>query len=570
MEIALEPEIATYSGGLGVLAGDTVRSLADLGVDSVAVTLVHRKGYFHQRVDARGRQHEEPAAWRPELFARPLEPRITVKLRGRPVRVRAWRYDVRGVDGAVVPALLLDTDLPENHPRDRKLTDHLYGGDDGYRLRQEAILGIGGVRMLRALGHGAIERFHLNEGHAALAALELLEEGSSLRAKSAVQNRVEWVRSRCAFTTHTPVPAGHDCFSARLARPVLGDRAWRRLAAFGVRKELNMTQLALRASDFTNGVAMRHAEISREMFPSHTIHAITNGIHPATWAAPSFAELFDRRLPEWRRNAFALRRAVGIPSAEIARAHAAAKCALLEHVEGVSGQRLDPEALTLGFARRATGYKRAALLLSQPERLVSIARRVGPLQLVFAGKAHPRDTEGKAAIRAIFRARKALAGSVAVAFVPDYDMTLGKLLCAGSDVWVNTPIPPLEASGTSGMKAALNGVPSLSVLDGWWVEGCVEGVTGWAIGRDGEGRGLSAKKRDALHAKALYAKLRQVVAPCFYDRPAEFRAVQRQAIALNASYFNTQRMVLDYLREAYSGAPRKATTPRGGSVTRME
>jgi starch phosphorylase len=523
-------------------------------------------------VDGRGRQSETADAWRPEDFARPLEPRVRLRLRGRTVRVRAWRHDVRGVDGRVVPVLLLDTDVPGNHPRDRRLTDHLYGGDDGYRLRQEAILGIGGVRMLRALGHARIRRFHLNEGHAALAALELLDEASSGRSgRGAREAALARVRARCAFTTHTPVPAGHDCFSARLARPVLGERAWKRLAAFGVDSELNLTRLALAASGYTNAVAMRHGEVSREMFPGHEIRAITNGVHPLTWAAPSFSELFDRRLPEWRRNPFALRHAVGIPAAEIARAHALAKRELLQRVERETGQLLDAAALTLGFARRATGYKRAALLLSRPERLASIARRVGPLQIVFAGKAHPRDRQGKAAIRAIHRGRRALAGVVQVAFLPDYGLELGRLLCAGADVWVNTPIPPLEASGTSGMKAALNGVPSLSVLDGWWVEGCVEGVTGWAIGRDGEGRGLPARRRDALHADALYRKLRRVVAPCFYERPAEFREVQRQAIARNGSWFHTQRMALEYLREAYAGAvPRKASMASGGSVTRSD
>ena len=562
MEIALETGLPTYSGGLGVLAGDTLRSCADLGLGVCAVTLVHRKGYFQQAIAPDGSQQEQPDPWRPEQHLESLEPRVKVELAGVPVQVRAWRYRIRGENGSHVPVYLLDTDLPENGAEQRQLTDRLYGGDVGYRLAQEALLGIAGIRMLRALGHTGLERFHLNEGHAALAIPELLEEELAASPDDA-DGAAERVRSRCVFTTHTPVPAGHDRFPAKLVSELLPDHALR-LAGIGAGDELNMTELALRNSYFVNGVAMRHGEVSRGMFPGYPIRSITNGVHTATWASPPFRELFDRHVPHWRSDPFSLRRVTAIDLEEIAHAHARAKQLLLDEVRERVGRRLDPQALTLGFGRRATSYKRALLVLSDRERLEQIARTVGPLQLVYGGKAHPRDAEGRAIIREIHTRAARLGSDVRVVFLPGYDMEVCGRLVAGCDVWLNTPIPPLEASGTSGMKAALNGVPSLSTIDGWWVEGCEEGVTGWAIGCDGDARRLEPHERDHDHADALYAKLESVVAPCFYGDAERFAEIRRQTIALNASYFHSHRMVLEYLFEAYHlerSADRLARTP---------
>ncbi len=558
MEIALDPDMPTYSGGLGVLAGDTIRSCADLRVPMVAVTLAHRSGYFEQRLDARGRQSEKPERWKIEETLEPLDPRVIVEIESRPVALRAWRCRVGLESGAGVPTYLLDANLEENAPGDRRLTDQLYAGDERHRLRQEAVLGIGGIRMLRALGHTRIQRFHLNEGHAALAVLALLEERAEEppRDSAALQACVGQVQDSCVFTTHTPVPAGHDRFPASLAREVLGAARMRWLESLGQRTVLNMTDLALRSSHFVNGVAMRHGEISRDMFPHYPIRSITNGIHPVTWAAPAFRSLFDRHIPDWRLDPLSLRYAVGIPLNEIGAAHRHAKQTLIERVNRDAGASFEIDRLTIGFARRATAYKRATLVFSDLDRLASIAKEAGPVQLVFAGKAHPRDEEGKAIIRRVFEARRLLEGRVAVAYLPNYDMQLGGLLTAGSDLWLNTPIPPLEASGTSGMKAALNGVPSLSLLDGWWIEGCIEGVTGWAIGSDGNHSRFSPVERDRRHADALYQKLRSVVIPCFYDRRDRYLEVMRHAIALNASFFNTQRMVIQYLYGAYLGSVR--------------
>jgi starch phosphorylase len=553
MEIALEPEIPTYSGGLGGLAGDTVRSAADLGLSMVAVSLVHRRGYFRQHLDAVGRQEEEPDRWRPEQRLEELASRVVVQIEGREVVVAAWRYVVVGASGAEVPVVLLDTDRPENHPDDRRLTDTLYGGDERYRLCQEIILGVGGVRMLRALGESIIDRFHLNEGHAALAVLPLLDEylGAKQVSEEKLAGAFARLRRHCVFTTHTPVAAGHDKFPGALVSAVLNERYTKWLTWILGSDAVNLTELALRASHFVNGVAMRHGEVSQDMFPGYPIHSITNGIHPVTWASASFAELFDRFTPNWRTDAFALRYAVGIPLNEIARAHRAAKHALLECVARTTGTQLRKDALTIGFARRATAYKRATLVFRDIERLSEIAQEAGSVQMVFAGKAHPMDREGKSLIRSVFEAREALKGRLAVAYLPDYGMEQAKLLVSGCDVWMNTPVPPLEASGTSGMKAALNGVPSLSVLDGWWLEGHVEDVTGWSIGRDSTDGGRAAGDADAEHARSLYDKLEFKVLPVYFSRQERYLGMMRHCIALNASFFNSQRMILQYLYDAY-------------------
>jgi starch phosphorylase len=548
MDVAIDSGIPTYSGGLGILAGDMLRSAADLGVPIVAVTLAHRKGYFEQRLDAQGNQSESPSKWSPESRLELIEPRVTISIEGREVRVRAWQFCFHGITGHVVPLLFLDTDLEENEPRDRVLTDHLYGGDEHYRLCQEAVLGFGGMAMLRALGHSGLRVFHMNEGHSALITLALLEEQSGTRSARAISEKeVEAVRRQCVFTTHTPVAAGHDRFPSELVHQVLGEARTAALSQMRVmNSELNMTELALRLSSFVNGVSMRHGEVSRDLFPGYNVGAITNGVHAAAWTSAPFCALFDRALPEWRRDNCYLRYAVGIPPAEIRQAHAQAKKDLLHQIKWLTGTQLDEKVFTLGFARRATGYKRADLLFTDLERLKEIARRAGPFQLVYAGKAHPRDEAGKAIIRKIFEAAAALANDVRVVYLENYDMALGKLICSGVDVWLNTPLRPQEASGTSGMKAALNGVPSLSVLDGWWIEGHIEGATGWSIG-DSDG----TENDSAAEALSLYEKLEQVILPLFYNAPDGYAKVMRAAIAMNGSFFNTQRMISQYVRNAY-------------------
>ena len=551
MDVAIDSGIPTYSGGLGILAGDTLRSAADLEAPMVAVTLLHRKGYFEQRLDSKGNQLETPSKWSPENRLEPLSPQVTISIEGRNVGVRAWRYLFGGVSGHGVPLFFLDTNLDENDPRDRALTDHLYGGDELYRLCQEVVLGFGGVAMLRTLGYTNLRVFHMNEGHSAFITLALLQEQASAKLDGGFsETQVETVRRQCVFTTHTPVPAGHDRFRADLVRQVLGEAFAAALRQMRVMDgELNMTELALRLSGFVNGVSMRHGEVTRAMFPDYNIEAITNGVHAATWAGDPFAALYDRRIPQWRHDNGYLRYAVGIPVAEIRQAHRQAKQALLQQVRWLTGSQLDEKVFTVGFARRATAYKRADLLFSDLERLKQIAREAGPLQLVYAGKAHPRDQAGKAIIRRIFEVAAALENYVRVVYLENHDMALGKLLCAGVDVWLNTPLRPQEASGTSGMKAALNGVPSFSIIDGWWVEGHIEGVTGWSIEAPN-----GAENDSVAEAISLYDKLADVILPLFYNQPDKFDEVMRSAIAFNGSFFNTQRMLFQYLRNAYAPA----------------
>jgi starch phosphorylase len=551
MEIALDPAIPSYGGGLGILAGDMLRSAADLELPMVAVTLAHRKGYFRQRLDADGNQTEEPDPWLPESVLQPVEGTFTVSIENRDVHVRAWRYNIHGMSGFAVPVYLLDTDLPENSEWDRTLTDTLYGGDQHYRLCQEVLLGIGGVSLLRSVGVKNANSYHMNEGHAAFLTLALLEEQLKLRKYTVpVEADVEVVRRRCLFTTHTPVEAGHDRFPWDLVKQVLGEArtAFLQQAGFVTEGVLNMTTLALHFSRYVNGVAMRHGEVSQDMFPQFPIHAITNGVHAATWASPSFQDLFDREIPEWRRDNAYMRYAVGIPLEEIRKAHCLAKAALIKEVHRRAGVSLDESALTIGFARRAATYKRADLLFRDIERLKFIAKSVGPIQILYGGKAHPNDPGGKALIQRVIQAAGGLRGDIKIVYLENYNMALAKFITSGVDLWLNTPQRPQEASGTSGMKAALNGVPSLSVLDGWWVEGCVEGVTGWAIGYDSK---ISGDDSPA-ESSSLYEKLERKIIPMFYRAPEAYAEVMRFSIALNASFFNTHRMLSQYKANAYS------------------
>ncbi len=553
MEIAINPAMPTYSGGLGVLAGDTLRSAADLGVPLVAFTLAHRKGYFQQHLNLSGEQSEDVQPWNPADFCTEEAARITVSVEDRIVTVRAWRYELQGRYGHVVPIYLLDTDLDGNSGWDRGLTDHLYGGDTNYRLQQEIVLGMGGARMANALGM-AVNVYHMNEGHAALLTQALLESelgGGPLGAPTDAD--IALVRQKCVFTTHTPVPAGHDRFSTEQSIRILGGDRTARLEKLGCFNEglLNMTLLALHFSRYANGVALQHGKVSRAMFPEFVIDSITNGVHAPTWVSEPVQQMLDVHIPAWRRDNLYLRNAIDLPETDILNAHAQAKESLLAEVATRTGQVLNPKVLTLGFARRAATYKRATLLFTDPERLLKIATEAGGLQILYAGKAHPQDAPGKALIHQVVEDAAKLSNDLLhIVYLENYAWDLGALLTAGVDVWVNTPRRPYEASGTSGMKAALNGVPSLSILDGWWIEGCIEGVTGWAI-EDGA--------NDAEEAGALYNKLESAIVPMYRDAQEKWARMMRTTLAFNGSYFNTNRMVKQYTRNAYY--PVKLTEP---------
>lgn len=547
MEAAVRADIPTYSGGLGILAGDAIRTAADLELPLVAVTLACRAGYFRQELTPDGEQIERPDPWDPAACLQPVDAKVGVPIGGHNVWVTGWLYVLEGHRGGREPVLFLDTDLPENAAEDRDITARLYGGDAAYRLKQEIVLGVGGTRLLRALGF-RIQKYHMNEGHAALLALELLRgttpPADDLRSGETPYDAIT-VRGLCSFTTHTPVGAGHDTFGYPLVEQVLGafveGGTLRRLAGEAC---LDMTQLALNLSGYVNGVAKLHAETSRRMYPGYAVRAVTNGVHAHTWTAPSFAALYDHHLPGWCHEPEVLVRArCCLSDEETWRAHTAAKQRLIDHVQRLTGDTLDPGRPILGFARRMTAYKRPELLFTDLARLRDLARRQ-PFQIVWGGKAHPHDQEGKDRIRQVCAALRALAPDVCGVYLANYDMPQAQILTAGVDLWLNTPQRPMEASGTSGMKAALNGVPSLSVLDGWWVEGCVEGVSGWAIGDAGG---------TAPHAEAasLYDKLDRRVLPLFHQDRAGWIAVMKGAISLNGSLFNSHRMMRRYASEAY-------------------
>ena len=547
MEIALAPALPTYSGGLGMLAGDTLRSAADTGAPMVAISLAHRRGYFRQHLDAQGQQTESDVPWSPETTLPSANQTVVIFMNGRDVTIRAWRFDVQGVTGHVIPVFLLDTDVEGNDPWDRKLTDHLYGGDNFYRLCQEAVLGLGGIHLLHALGCWP-EVHHMNEGHAALLSIGLLEQRlgnlDGRPVSTATEADFEAVKQLSVFTTHTPVPAGHDQFGLDQMHQVLGhDRASTIERSGAIHNGLfNMTYLALRFSRYVNGVAMQHGKVSQQMFPEVPVHAVTNGVHAATWLSKPFQRLLDHEIPAWRTDNQYLRSVYGIETQQIAETHRVGKTALLEAVKQRSGEQFDPNVLTLGFARRVATYKRASLLFTDPARLTAIAEKIGGLQILFAGKAHPADQGGKALIREVFAAAAHLnSAALKIVYLENYDWALGAQLTQGVDVWVNTPLRPYEASGTSGMKAAMNGVPSLSTLDGWWIEGCAEGVTGWAI-EDYE---------DAeLEADSLYTKLEHSIAP-LYQNKAAWSRMQQHCVAINGTFFNTHRMLAQYLGNAY-------------------
>lgn len=539
MEIALRPEMHTYAGGLGILAGDTVRSCADLALPVVFITLVSRNGYLRQVIDANGRQVDQPDPWEPADWATALDAMVAVRIEGRAVWIQPWLYVVTCPLGHAVPVLLLDTELAHNHPADRQITGRLYGGDEVYRLRQEIVLGIGGQRILHALGF-TIETYHLNEGHAALLPAALLQRFPKRGGgpSEGLHYDGERVREQCVFTTHTPVEAGHDRFDYDTAMPLLNELMERQQLQLVAGDDcLNMTRLALNLSGYVNGVAIRHAETARQMFPGYAIRSITNGVHPPTWVHPAFARLYQDMALDWGHDPEQLAGVDRLPDDAIWSAHETAKAELIAEVQRRTGVELRPDLPLIVFARRMTGYKRPDLIFSDLDRLRAMAS-AQPFQLVMAGKAHPRDSGGKAAIEKIHQHMHSLREAIPMAFVPNYEMAIAQKLVAGADVWLNTPLPPHEASGTSGMKAALNGVLNLSTMDGWWVEGCTEGVTGWAISGDDD-------------AEALYEKLDHVVLPLYFDDRRHWTWMMKEAISKIGPRFNSQRMMRRYASEAY-------------------
>jgi starch phosphorylase len=551
MEIGLKAEIPTYSGGLGVLAGDTIKSAADLKIPMVAVTLLHRKGYFEQRFSPSGWQLENDVSWSPEKYMQLLPSKALVTIEKRDVKVQAWLFDLKSPTGGRVPILFLDTNIPGNHENDRTLTDHLYGGDLEMRLKQEIVLGIGGVRILKALNF-TIKKYHMNEGHASLLTTELLNS-ARIPVENTWDERNSWdthrVIEQCVFTTHTPVEAGHDRFPYEMAERILPPEVpLNLLKELTGAENLNMTMLALKLSKFINGVAKRHGQVSQNLFPGFEIHAITNGIHPFTWCSPFHVNLFNKYLPGWANEPELLVRVDNIPDEEIWDAHCGAKALFFQDIKEKSDKDLNPNILTIGFARRAATYKRGDLIFSNLERLLDIG--AGKLQFVFGGKAHPKDEEGKQVIQRIIQQADKLHGKIELVYLENYNMEVAFRFIPGVDIWLNNPMRPLEASGTSGMKAALNGVPNFSVLDGWWIEGHIEGVTGWSIGPPpAEIDQEIGRANEDL--EDMYRKLEEVIIPLYYNDRNGWIRVMKNAIGKNAYYFNTHVMMRRYVTDAY-------------------
>lgn len=543
MEIGIMSDIPTYSGGLGVLAGDTLRSCADLKIPVIGVTLLYKKGYFNQEIDEEGNQIEKEVEWDPYAFLQSMPQEAEVRIEGRKVRIKAWLYNLIGISGQVNPIIFLDTDVNGNDERDRIITHHLYGHDEKYRLAQEIVLGIGGIRMLKSLGCDNIVKYHMNEGHSALLTLELYRHFSKARYP------IEEVRKRCVFTTHTPVPAGHDQFPKELAEHMLGNMLDSRLRKeIYLDNKLNMTYLGLRFSEYINGVAKKHGEVSSTMFPGYHIESITNGVHSYYWTSEPMHQLFDKYLPGWENDPFSLRYVLSIPKEEVWEAHKKAKAQMIRFVNKNYHAKMDEETLTIGFARRAAAYKRGDMLFSDIQRLLSINEKHKGIQIIYAGKAHPKDLAGKEVIKRIITKMKEVSPKIRVCYIKNYDMNIAKLMVAGVDLWLNTPQRPQEASGTSGMKAAHNGVLHFSVLDGWWLEGHIEGVTGWSIGAHPNVSKENVYEEDV---KDLYSKLEYVIIPTFYDERDKWIEMMKHAIAINGSFFNTHRMVQQYISNAY-------------------
>lgn len=543
MEIAMESNIPTYSGGLGVLSGDTIRSAADLEIPMVAVCLCYSSGYFYQGFDPTGSQFEKEMTWSFEYEFEKVPKPITMMIEDKPMKISAWLYKVIGQSGHVIPVYLLTTDVEGNEPWMMKLTAALYDSTSRWnRIVQEMILGVGGIKLLNSLGYKNIEVVHLNEGHGSFACLELYNELKD----------VEKVKKKVVFTTHTPVPAGHDRFDQSLVEKVFQNRMPPEIRKLADDKgEFNMTFLGMNLSRYQNGVAKKHGEISREMFPGYNIDYITNGVHLPFWVSKPIKQIFDKRWPNWKSKPQLLQNAIEIDDLELFDAHIENKFNLISYQKGHSWNLLDEELITIGFARRFATYKRAPIIFHEIDRLGKICK--DRVQFIFAGKAHPKDQAGKDYIKKIFEAGEYLYKNygVKVVLMENYNMDLAHMLVSGVDVWMNTPNRYREASGTSGMKASLNGVLNLSVLDGWWLEGYkMNNMAGWAIGPDDKDLTDPGVSNDwDIDSNVIYEILEQELIPEYMDHD-QWIYRMKCAISLGA-FFNTHRMVEEYAEKAY-------------------
>lgn len=539
MEIGLESKMPTYAGGLGMLAADIMRSSVDMGLPACCMTIGWQHGYLRQHILPDGSQQYEDITWDKHDFLEKMEETVTVTVEGREITVGCWKYEMQSGDN-VLPVYFLDTDLEQNSEKDRLITNHLYGGGGATRLKQEVVLGIGGVRMLRALGYVDIDTYHMNEGHAAFLTLELLRERDYSD---------DGVRESCAFTTHTPVKAGHDVFDYDLAHQVVGDMLPWHIRDLAGQDGLSMTLLAMHLSRYTCGVAQIHGEVSRRMFPGEKIDAITNGVHHVYWASPDMRALFDKHIPGWRDHPQLLKEgAEDLPDDELWQAHMASKTRLVDIVNA-HGHEFDTSTLTISSARRVVPYKRPELLYTNIKRIREVC--CGRVQIIHAGNAHPHDEFSMGVIKRMVERSEELRDCVRIAYLENYNPDLAKLMVSGTDLWLNTPVRLHEASGTSGMKASINGAINLSTLDGWWMEGYgMDTESGWRIGPLAQA--LDNDDTRQIDAEDLYTQLQYEILPEYYNKGREqWLRRMKKSIAL-MGFFNTHRCVKEYINKAWT------------------
>lgn len=529
MEIALENNIKTYAGGLGVLAGDILKSAAGKKFPMIGVTLLNRHGYFKQKINKSGAQIELIDRDYDFSLLKKLDTQVEIEIGSEKIKVGVWQYLIKGENSFEVPVYFLDTNIVGNKTKYKHLTDKLYGGNLELRLQQEIVLGRGGVKMIAALGFDSIKKYHLNEGHGALAAVELFRNSKEIK----IEDKIKQTKEKCVFTTHTPIQTIFDEFPIELLSKNQSDFPFD-LPGLIKNQKVNTVDLAMFFSSYINGVAKTHQKFLNEVFPKYKISSITNGVNSLFWTSPEFKKLYNEFIPGWKNNPSLLKKAQKITDKKIWSAHQKAKKRLLEYIKLEENIQWDENILTICFARRFTQYKQPLLLFSDIDRLLEILKNEGNIQIILAGKAHFRDTNGQDSIKRLYGFKKKYP-QLNIIFLKNYNLDLAQLLVAGSDLWLNNPQIPQEACGTSGMKAAHNGVPQLSTLDGWWPEAYKKNKTGWAID----------------NANDLYEILKKEILPLYYKDSEKWKKMMKSVISLNASYFNSDRTLDQYIKEAY-------------------
>ncbi len=542
MEVGLDENIPTYSGGLGTLTGDTLYSFADLGIPAVCITLLYKKGYVYQKIGKDGRQMDLEDNWNYTEKLNPLPIQIELPIKDKNQKIKVWEYTVKGKRN--IKILFLDGDIDGNDERVRDAFQRLYYSDKERRLIQEIALGIGGYRALKTLGYH-ITLYHINESHSAFLLFELLKENPN----------PEDVKKKVVFTTHTSLPVGHDIFPLDMVKEQLklyDGINWKDEATAD--NNLDLSLLSAKYSSIVNAVSLKHKFITKRSYAFREVDYITNGVYHKRWVCEELKDIYDRYLPSWDDNPALLKQAYDIPSIELLKAHLEAKEKLINFINKNYDASFIVECPMLCVARRITAYKRNNLILRDMERLIKIAEKFGCLQLVFAGKAHPADEEGKAIVKDVndkINYAKSRTKDLRMVFIENYGIHVAKLLVSGCDVWLNNPKRPYEACGTSGMKAAMNGVINFSTWDGWWLEGGIEGINGWGIGPRPHWLDMS-ESNDEEDLEDIYGKLQHLILPAYYYHQDEWVKMMKNSIATVGPYFNTYRMVSEYFVKIYS------------------